>query len=206
MNKWHNFRLRIITLENQPPRWWVDIFIIDTIVRDVISEIGSAVSLWRVHRRVARDEAGHQLTLWCYTTDSIAKTIDKLVKQHKSFNILQDNNLLRRYIHEQTGSKIEEASDGNWPKELQKSWPYYIKGVSEMLLDLIEQIRLQSNSIDTQADFALIESFYIDLNERLMLLWQQQGSHAFFHHINALFGYVPLVAKPRNISGILASF
>jgi hypothetical protein len=193
-------------VEKQPPKWWLDIFIIDTIVRDVISENLGVISLWRVHRRATQDEIGHQLTLLCYTTDSTAKTVDELIKQHKSFKILQNKNLLREYIHEHAGSRFEETSDRNWPKELQKSWPYYIKGVSEMFLALIEQFRIQSSSTNNQTDFALIETFYIDLNKRLTLLWQQEGSHAFFHHINALFGYVPLVAKPMTISGILASF
>jgi hypothetical protein len=42
--------------------------------------------------------------------------------------------------------------------------------------------------------------------DKLNAFWQRSASHAFFHHINALFGYVPLITQPRQIQGLFASF
>lgn len=211
MNKWHNFRFRILTLENGNTRWWIDIFIIDTIVRDTLSENRSLIELWRVHRRASKDETGHQLTFHCFADDPVSKSINDLITQSDAFNFLQTHQLLRRYFCDE-GAKpaVEDTSDKIWSVELQKSWPYYINGVSEMLLNLIGRLKTQVTAkmspISSNPSLTEVESLYNELNNRLMAVWQQEGSHAFFHHINALFGYIPLMVQPRSITGILATF
>jgi len=282
MNKWYNFRFRILTLENESPRWWVDIFIMDTIARKVLLE--TKILLWRFHRRTGIDETGHQLTFHCYTDDALAESINESIKQSGEFNFLQRHRLLRIYycdeavalfsqqkynellekfphveavlkpfkeVDEQVESfkkpkndmvyiycweipdvkkkelgnetineimkhaeeakqNIEDTSDKTWSVELQKSWPYYINGVSQMLLELMRHLKTQvpgkMPSITSNPPLNEVESFYIDLNNRLMAAWQNEGSHAFFHHINALFGHVPLIAQPRTITGMFATF
>ena len=51
-----------------------------------------------------------------------------------------------------------------------------------------------------------VPEVYARLNDRLCGIWQQQGRHAFLHHLNALFGYVPLLVSPDCVSGQLCSF
>lgn len=211
MSRWQNFRFRIHTPENENPKWWTDIFIIDTIVRDILSANGDEITLWRVHRRSARDNTGHQLTFHCYMDDALVSSISDAITQSEAFDFLRNHQLLREYLHDQAQSEnIEDTSDGSWSVELRKSWPYYIHGVSLMLLDLIGQIktRVASDipSISSSTALAEVESFYVGLNGKLTVVWQQEGSHAFFHHINALFGYVPLIAQIRSLSGVLATF
>ena len=210
MNKWHNFRFRMQWPENENPKWWLDLFVVDSLFREVLSNYREKIALWRFHRRAARDNSGHQLTLICYMTKEDLVLINDVIQKSKTLEILNNNGLLREFSHKEGGPNIKDSSDGTWSIEIQRSWPYFICGVSDMLLEMIDTIR-ESVADNLNLHLPLeelndIERLYIKVNERLTTLWQQEGSHAYFHHINALFGYAPLLAQPRNLAGILASF
>lgn len=68
MKIWHNFRLRINWPDNESPKWWLDIFVVDNLFREILINHRKEIDLWRFHRRAARDNSGHQLTLLCYMT------------------------------------------------------------------------------------------------------------------------------------------
>ena len=215
MKKWNNFRFKIDWDVNQNPKWWIDLFILDDIVRKVLLEHRDEIELWRVHRMADIDSARHQLTFLCYATDKTAKSIDTLIAAKDTLKVLIDNNLLQKYFWEEklmenSKTNIQNGSDESWPIELQNSWPIFIQGVSEMLLELIaqfkNQITAEGQPLHSSAKISSIESYYLNLEKRLLTLWNRNGCHGFFHHINALFGYAPLVIYPRNISGIIASF
>jgi hypothetical protein len=210
MKIWHKFYFRMNWPDNEKPKWWLDLFVVDSLFREILSSNRERIGLWRFHRRAIKDNSGHQLTLLCYMTKEDSKLINDVIQKSSTLKILIDNGQLREFSYEEGGKNIEDSSDGNWSIEIQKSWPYFIDGVSEMLLEMIDVIRM-----DVAEDLGLhpplqdpsdIERLYIKVNERLISLWQNEGSHAFFHHINALFGYAPLLAQPRNLAGILASF
>jgi len=204
MNKWWHFRFRINWPENQ--LWqWIDIFIFDTIVRQILMENRKKISLWRVHRRAKRDQEGHQFTFLCYSQDKTAQLINKKIISSSTLIKLKNAKLLEKYFWEEeereknNKTNIEDTSDKDWPIEIQRSWPFFIMGVSEMLLKLIEQIKENTQLPDLSIPINSIESYYIKLNDKLSNIWLNNGQHAFFHHINALFGYVPLLVKPRSV-------
>ncbi|GAG92741.1 unnamed protein product [marine sediment metagenome] len=211
MNKWYGFNFKINWPDNQDPKVWIDIFIIGTIVRDVISKKKSEIDLWRIHRRWPSDEHRHEVTFDCFADKETATSIEKLIRESETFKILQANNLLAGDLKKVTGgSNIHDIADDDstrdWSEELKESWPYYINGCSEMFLFLIESLKGRSKTDVDEKNISEIESFYTELNNRISEIWQRHGSHAFFHHINAIFGYEPLLAKPRSFAGILASF
>ena len=92
-----------------------------------------------------------------------------------------------------TRPDIEDTSDKNWPVSIQKAWPYYIMGVSQMWLNLITQVADDNLKSEPHSSVKEIETFYSQVNETVTDLWQKQGRHAFMHHLNALFGYEPLI-------------
>jgi hypothetical protein len=92
-----------------------------------------------------------------------------------------------------TRPNIEDTSDKNWPVSIQKAWPYYIMGVSQMWLNLIAQVADDDLKSDPPSSIEEMETFYKQVNETVTDLWQKQGRHAFMHHLNALFGYEPLI-------------
>jgi len=215
MNKWWYFRFRINWPQNQEPRWWIDIFIFDTIVRPILRENHKEIVLWRIHRRANRDQNGHQLSFLCYSKDETARFVNERIISNEGFSILKKAGLLERYFWEEEGREnkkinVEDTSDKMWPIEIQKSWPLFIMGVSQMLLELIEQMKRQSEQDMPTPNFSapmhLIEGFYSELNNKLAGIWQTKGSHAFFHHLNALFGYAPLVVHLRRSSAVLTTF
>jgi len=205
MYTWNRFRFRMNTDWQRGPRWWIDLYVMDTVIRDVIIANKAELSLWRMHRRANNDAIGHQVSLSCYTTANAAIGIEEAIQGHECFKSVRDA-LTMKCLRELGGEAIDEISDASWPQELRKSWPHYICGVSQMLLDLIEQVRPQRSADTTAPDIVAVESLYTEVERRLTHLWEQHGSHAFLHHLNALFGYVPLLAQPRSIAAIKASF
>jgi len=141
----------------------------------------------------------------CYTEDENAALIQENLFNHPSVVFLEQNNILLNKLNDSPGSNIEATSDTNWPIELQKSWPYYIMGVSEMLLNMIEQLKKLEAEFDNN-DIKSIESHYTELNNKLNSVWRNDGSHAFLHHINALFSYSPIIANPSYVNGVNVIF
>lgn len=216
MYNWQSFRLRLEWEGKSEPKWWLDLFILDNIVRDLISDNRKNIKLWRFHRRAARDHSGHQLTIYCYTQKKVGYSINNQLLESDLFELLNKTNLLKEYQwNEEHGSernmnKIEDTSDPNWPIEIKKAWPFYIMGVCDMFLDLIKN--LSENMTNKRPKIASLKRvepadiYYRELNKLVSDTWNINGNHAFFHHINAIFGYVPLSIYPRSISGSLASF
>ena len=88
---------------------------------------------------------------------------------------------------------IADTSDPNWPANLRHAWPYYLMGASQMWLDLITSVISDDQGTETVADLRELENRYAKASASINALWQREGRHAFLHHLNALFGYEPLI-------------
>lgn len=202
--KWYFYRFRIKQDLLQNPRWWIDIVLIDRIFRIIVAH-NRALSekfLWRFHRRSGRVGAGHQVSLCCYFKQQDSELTSKLINEMAIFKMLSESGLLKEFFCEEGGDGVEGSGDGSWDREIQKSWPYFIQGVSESILKMIEVI---IDDLDTSIVFdnlLNIEDFYKAVSEKLDYIWLNQGSHAFLHHLNALFGYKPI----RTTQTVITSF
>ncbi len=113
-------------------------------------------------------------------------------------NDLKSAGLLAKEVHDDPAKiilpNIEDTGDKNWPESIQKTWPYYIMGASQMWLNLIAEIAAEKLA-DNPAPSSIeeIEAFYQQVDETITDLWQKEGRHAFMHHLNALFEYEPLI-------------
>jgi hypothetical protein len=92
---------------------------------------------------------------------------------------------------------IADTSDAAWPPEIQASWPWFIMGVSQTWLSLIKQVTAEQ-PIQEPSPEALLD-YYASVNDRVTALWRDYGQHAYLHHLNALFGYEPLVIRETNL-------
>jgi hypothetical protein len=54
-------------------------------------------------------------------------------------------------------------------------------------------------------DVAAIDKVYVEVDNRINVLWQSSGSGPFLHHLNAVFGGTPIVCSPQ-IHGALMRF
>ncbi len=205
MHEWHSFNFQVLWPEGQAPKWWVDILILDGIVRPVLAQRGPSVGLWRIHRRAFRDAHGHELTFDCLTARDIAGTIDADIRENKAFHFLRANRLLEKYSMRVAGPGVDAICDKTWPTELQAAWPSYINGVCVALLRLTEALKASYDTFPdinaSQVDVAPIERSYQELDRQLAQIWQDYGHRAVLHHVNAIFAYQPVMAH-----GLLISF
>ena len=175
--------------------------IADRILRPVIETHSRAMPLWRFHRRAAADAAGHQFSFIFYGTPETAAEIRDAVESNDLVHRLLKTGILKTVIFSDGQSdgvsEKEATSDPAWPPEVQRSWPYFIMGVSQSWLDQIAQLRQSfpgssENSNPDHGDLETLLEYYMVLNDRLNSQWTRYGRHAYFHHINALFGYEPV--------------
>ena len=168
------------------------------VVSPVLDENRSQIELWRFHRRALRDGAGHQFKFIFYATPDAATKIYQALEQNSILKKLIAEGKVKKLSFDNTKEikrpNIEDTSDPVWDEVIQKSWPYYVMGVSEMWLDMVERIVVYNKE---DADSS--EEFYSYVHNTVTLLWKKEGSHAFLHHLNGLFAYRPMVVTERKL-------
>lgn len=200
---WWSARFHIQWPQEEEPAWHMDLFIAHKIVAPVLLQYKDRIHFWRFHRRAARDEAGHQFSFIFYASAETA---------YQAFDMLRSNTLLTKMtysgriieeVYDNPGRiakpRIKDTSDPNWPSSVQKSWPYFIMGVSQMWLNLIAETVADLPTADSSLSLDEYEEFYKEVNATITSYWEISGRHAFLHHLNALFGYEPLIFYEKRM-------
>ena len=200
---WWSARFRMYWPPEEEPFWHTDLLIAHKIVAPVFLQYKDRIYLWRFHRRATRDGAGHQFSFIFYAS---AQTAYQVFDTLRSNALLTEMAYTGRVIEEVydnpdriTKPRIKDTSDPNWPALIQKSWPYYIKGVSQMWLNLITETVADMPTPDAPLSLDEYEELYKEVNATVTSLWENNGRHAFLHHLNALFGYKPLVFYEKRM-------
>jgi hypothetical protein len=94
---------------------------------------------------------------------------------------------------------LEDTSDGNWSPTIRKSWPYFIMGVCEMWLNLIDELSKNTLAAQKRPSLKNLLASYQKTNETIKNLWQTGGGHSLLHHLNAIFGYEPVLIHEVNL-------
>ena len=196
-NGWWYARFHINWPPNTDPIWYMDLYLAHQVIFPLLQAHQNDIHLWRFHRRAARDAAGRQFSFIFYASPRTARNIFQTLQSEPMGGNMKFPSLIDDVVCDDpaklTRPNIEDTSDKNWPVSIQKAWPYYIMGVSQMWLNLITQAADDNLKSDPPASTKEIETFYRQVNETVTDLWQKQGRHAFMHHLNALFGYKPLI-------------
>ncbi len=171
-----------------------DLIIAHQLINPILRE-NNSIKLWRFHRRAANDVAGHQFSFIFYADPQTAAQIFTHIKHNSLTRQLIEQNIMAEVKLDNPQiprrSKIEDTSDKSWSKNLQQSWPYYIMGVSIMWLDLLNR-EIDADKLAALDSVTARMEYYHSVNDALTQLWKKQGKHAFYHHINAIFGYEPM--------------
>lgn len=195
---WQRTAFKIKWPEKSEPLWYMDLLIAHKIIGPVLDAHHNQIALWRFHRRAGNDAAGHQFSFIFYTTGQAAAVINREIASNSLLASLKASgkieNLYLQDVNQPRQSTVEATSDPHWSLPLQKAWPYYIMGSSQMWLSLIDQYARELEGTNT-LDLKKMDDFYQSLNARMNLTWQDEGRHALLHHLNALFGYRPLLLK-----------
>ena len=188
-----------IDWQHEEPLWHVDLLMAHRIAAPVAEKYKGAMPLWRFHRRAAHDAAGHRFSFIFYSSAATAQKVYRDIEANDVLADMKSKGVILQTSYDDTNKitrpNIGSTSDPAWSSNLQKSWPYFIMGVSQTWLDLISRFaedgRKQPVTLDEMLDF------YKEINEAVEDTWQKEGAHAFLHHLNALFGYEPV--NMRNL-------
>ena len=200
---WWSAQFRIHWPAEEPVEWHWDLLIADKIVAPVLLQYNDAIRLWRFHRRAVRDETGHQFSFIFYASAETA---------YRIFNQMRANELLveMRYagvINEDrydnpennTRPRIEDTSDAGWPEAIQKSWPYYIMGASQLWLNLVRETVADMPRVYSPLSLHENEQQYKKVTAIVDDLWEKEAQHALLHHLGAMFGYKPILFHEKRM-------
>jgi hypothetical protein len=195
---WWRVRFRMNWPPDTEPVWHMDLYIAHQVLMPLLKKNKDDIHLWRVHRRAKRDGAGRQFTFWFYAAPLTAQRIFDALQSNPVIIDTLASGVIDDVVYDNPAKikrpDIEDTSDPKWPDPIQKTWPYYITGVSQMWLDLVAQIADSDLEDDPPpASSEEIDAFYRQVDESVTELWQNDGRHAFLHHLNAVFGYEPLI-------------
>jgi len=195
---WYRISFEISWPKNQEPSWYMDALLADRVVAPVFEQYRGNIRFWRFHRRANRDAAGHRFSFIFYTSGLTAAHIVAAVKRQPSLQkLLSEKQLVRvDYADPLVNDKphIEDTSDPHWPLMVQKTWPSFIMGASEMWLGLIRELASEAQKNEKKDD----ETLYREVQKQLSDFWREQGQHPLLHHLNALFGYEEMIVIDRK--------
>ena len=200
---WWRARFHIQWPPEEEPAWHVDLILAHQIVLPVLQRQRDEIDLWRFHRRAARDERGHQFSFLFYASPATAFDIFHTLMRDPLLDRLKYSGLILEDIYDDPGviekPNIEETSDAKWPDVVRRNWPYYIMGVSQMWVNMIAEMAAQQPDGDNFSTISELVEFYQNVNTSLTDMWRTKGRHAFMHHLNALFGYEPLIYYEKRM-------
>jgi hypothetical protein len=200
---WWYARYQIRWRDGQEPAWHIDALLAHQVVAPVLIDHKPNILLWRFHRRAARDAAGHQFSFIVYTSPESAQAIFDQLQANKLLQTMKATGWITRESYDDTASIgkpfIEDTSDPNWSDPVKKSWPFFIMGVSEMWLTLIDELAQPELAGKSATSLERMLAIYLQVNQRILELWREEGRHALLHHLNALFGYEPTLVYEKRL-------
>jgi hypothetical protein len=198
---WWRIRFRMDLADGQT-RWERDLLIAHRIIAPLLMTHGQEIHLWRFHRRSAEDTTGHQISFLFYTSAAQANRINRELMEDPLKERLIANTLVREVliddVDENARPNIEDTSDASWSPVMQVAWPHYIMGVSRMWLEMIDQVSAEIGVADDATLEQLIDH-YTRVNTEVSKIWQQEAYHALLHHLNAIYGYQPLIYWEKRL-------
>lgn len=192
--RWGALRFRFAWPPGGDPAWHLDLLFADRVLRPILEQEARGILLWRLHRRAVRDDAGHRLSLLVFADPETVQRVFAAALAHPLVARAREAGRITEIFSEQTASgRLADTSDPSWPEALRAAWPHYIAGASRMWLELVRAFSPAGDPSRAEDDLEALERGYRETAARLDALWQKQGLHAFLHHLNALFGYAPIV-------------
>jgi len=90
------------------------------------------------------------------------------------------------------GDILDRAADIHPEKEA------FIDGVSRSWLELVEQTAQRNRPAVDDMSVTVLQDDYRTIDKEVQEAWETQGRHAFLHHLNAIFGYAPVVVYEKK--------
>ncbi len=199
---WQRVRFYVHWPKGEEPHWYVDALLAHRVVGPALARHRSEIELWRFHRRANRDSAGHSLSFLSFAPPAVNAELCAELRSDPLVQRLLQARVLDKLVC--TGpppgkaGQIDATSDPHWTPELQRAWPYFIMGVSETWLELIDEYAREAGP-EEPANVKQALERYREIEDRVSHTWTEEGGHAFLHHLDALFGYEPVYVRERHL-------
>ena len=196
---WWVVRFRIHWPEGASPDWAIDLLLAHAVVKPSLEIYAQRLPYWRFHRRAARDASGHQFSFFFYTDPSTARAVYSSLKASPVLGKIKAQGQITQIVKDDPDRPerpdIEDTSDPKWSPTLQRHWPAYIMGVSQLWLGLIDDA-VADLPVESYPEYDPL-AIYRAADKRVSQIWFKEGQHAFLHHLSAVFGYRELlIVKP----------
>ncbi len=200
---WWFARFRMHWPAEEQANWHLDLLIAHQVVAPVLEQHQDRIRLWRFHRRANRDGAGHQFSFIFYASAETAYEVFNMLRSNALLSEMKSTGMVIEDHYDNTDRitkpRIEDTSDATWPPSIQKNWPYFIMGASRMWLNLISETIADRPDSDSPLSLQETEEQYKKANADISELWQNEGQHAFLHHLSALFGYRAIIFYDKRM-------
>ncbi|MEJ2168481.1 MAG: hypothetical protein P8X90_23465 [Desulfobacterales bacterium] len=161
---WWYARFHLNWPPDTEPVWYLDLCLAHQVFLPLLEIHKADIYLWRFHRRAARDAAGRMFSFIFYATPQTAQSIFSALKSDPLITKLIDDGLIERTEYDNptriASPKIEDTSDKQWPASIQRTWPFYIMGASQMWLSLIAEVAAENSEGFPPSSSKDIEAFY----------------------------------------------
>jgi hypothetical protein len=200
---WWYARFHMVWPQDEDPAWYVDLILAHRVVSPVLAQYEKEIPLWRFHRRAGRDQAGHEFSFIFYASGETAKEVYGAIQSSRLLKELIAAHLVADTVFDDTTTVLRPGlgatSDRKWSPEIKRTWPFYIMGVSRTWLNLIDEVSKETMKGKDLSNLDDVLEGYRKVNKVIEEKWQQEGGHAFLHHLNAIFGYEPLFIYERRL-------
>ncbi len=178
-------------------QWPLDLLIAHQVIAPVLVAYEQHLIAWRFHRRAANDETGHRFSFIFYAHRDIADKVYAEVQKSPMLLVLKQARRVTGDSYSDTSQiarpLIDDTSDPSWSPDIKAAWPIYINGVSQMWLTLIDIHARQLAAGAQERSLEQLEALYARINDQITASWREEGQHALLHHLNAMFGYEPVL-------------
>jgi hypothetical protein len=185
------------------PAWYMDLVVAHKVISPILAAYRTDMSLWRFHRRAVRDRTGHQFSFIFYSSPQTARRVYDSIQYNKHLSEMRMAGMITKVIYDDTSMisrpNIGDTSDQKWSSAIRKSWPYYIMGVSQMWLNLIADFADGVPGGNDPDSSEGLQSCYQKVERSIREAWLAEGDHALLHHLNAIFGYDPVMIYEKRL-------
>ena len=200
-------RVYIADMPSRGPRWHLDALLAERVFAPILHTWGGALAPWRFHRRAADDAEGHRFSFAFRADPAVARQVLAAVRASALLDALRRAGDVRD-VREETvpregpaSGELAAGTDPAWPPAVQQAWPYFAMGASRNWLALVEQVSAAraGGAPPADDDLAALIAHYRGVNEDVSALWRDNAQHAWLHHLNALFGYQPVLIRELRL-------
>ena len=200
---WWYVRFQTNWPPGRQPSWHVDPMLAREVIRPVLVQFEDRILLWRFHRRAVRDGAGHQFSFIFYASQDTAGRINAAIRSSGRLAKLVGAGVLIRVRYDDPAGLprpgLGATSDRKWSKPMQFTWPYFIMGVSRSWLELVDMVSEQTGAAHPPNTVSALQTLYAEVNGKIDQTWKNEGNHAYFHHLSAVYGYQPLYVLEKSL-------